>query len=42
MPRTFLSAKTLGERVRSDKRPKVKERVETARPMIVKYWRCQP
>jgi len=42
VPRTFLAAKRVGERIRSERRPKVKERAEMARPIIVRYWRCQP
>ena len=42
MLRTFLAVKRVGEPVRSDRKPKVNERVEKARPMFVRYWRCQP
>jgi hypothetical protein len=35
--RLFLMVKRMGERVRSEIRPNVKERIETARPIIVKY-----
>jgi hypothetical protein len=38
----FLRAKRVGERVVSARRAVVKVRVVRARPMMVRYWRCQP
>ena len=40
--RAFLTAKRRRLRVMSARRPKVNVRVERARPMIVRYWKCQP
>ena len=40
--RAFLAAKRRRLRVMSARRPNVKVRVERARPMIVRYWKCQP
>lgn len=40
--RLFLMRKRWGERVRSESRPKMKVRVDIARPMMVRNWKCQP
>jgi hypothetical protein len=40
--RAFFAAKRLRLRVKSARRPQAKVRVERARPMIVRYWKCQP
>jgi hypothetical protein len=40
--RAFLTAKRRRLRVMSASSPKVKVKVERARPMIVRYWKCQP
>jgi len=42
LARMFLVRKRRGERVRSEARAVVKERVERVRPIMVRYWRCQP
>lgn len=38
----FLSLKRRGERVRSESRPNENVRVARVRPMMVRYWKCQP
>jgi hypothetical protein len=40
--RVFLKMKRVGERVRSEARPERKDRVVMVRPIMVRYWRCQP
>jgi len=40
--RAFFAAKRRRLRVRSARRPKEKVRVERARPIMVRYWKCQP
>jgi hypothetical protein len=40
--RAFLTAKRRRLRVMSASSPKVKVKVERARPMMVRYWKCQP
>jgi hypothetical protein len=40
--RAFFAANRRRLRVRSARRPQAKVRVERARPMIVRYWKCQP
>jgi hypothetical protein len=34
--------KSVGELRTSARRPKEKARVESERPIMVRYWRCQP
>ena len=38
----FLNWNRRGERVVSETMAKVKVRVERVRPMMVRYWKCQP
>ena len=38
----FLRRKRSGEEVRFARRPVVKVRTARVRPMIVRYWKCQP
>jgi hypothetical protein len=38
----FLIWNSRVEEVRSAKAPAVKERVAIVRPMMVRYWKCQP
>ncbi len=40
--RRFLKRKRWGERVMSEREAKAKVRVERVRPIIVRYWKCQP
>jgi len=40
--RVFLIKKSLGESVRSARRPKTKVAYATVRPRIVRYCQCQP
>lgn len=40
--RVFLTWKRTGDDVRSAKAPAMKEAVVIKRPMIVRYWKCQP
>ena len=42
MERVFLRRKRVGEEVRSARRPVVKVRRARVRPMMVRYWKCQP
>jgi len=42
MERMFLAKKSREEMVRSARRPVRKVRLARARPMIVRYWNCQP
>lgn len=37
VPRIFSIVKRVGQRVRSERRPNVKERVDMVRPIIVRY-----
>ena len=38
----FLIRKRRGERVMSESEPRAKVTVARERPMMVKYWKCQP
>ena len=38
----FLSWNRRGERVVSERMARVKVRVDKVRPMMVRYWKCQP
>lgn len=40
--RMFLVRKRVGERVMSEREPRRKVRVERVRPIMVRYWKCQP
>jgi hypothetical protein len=40
--RWFLSWKRGGEKVRSERRARRKVRRQRERPIIVRYWKCQP
>ena len=40
--RVFLTWKRTGDDVRSAKAPAMKEAVAIVRPMMVRYWKCQP
>ena len=40
--RKFLSWKRRGDSVVSERMAKLKVRVERVRPMMVRYWKCQP
>ena len=40
--RMFLKKKRRLDRVRSASRPRVNVVVASARPIIVRYWKCQP
>ncbi len=42
MERRFLRRKSCAERVTSESVPRRKVRKERERPMIVRYWKCQP
>jgi len=42
MLRTFLIRKKSGEPERSEIRPERKVKRATSRPMMVRYWKCQP
>ena len=39
---TFLTRNSRGEVVMSARAPTIKVKVARARPMIVRYWKCQP
>jgi hypothetical protein len=38
----FLARKRAGERVRSAQTPRKKVSVLRERPIMVRYWKCQP
>lgn len=40
--RMFLRRKRAGDVVRSARRPRVKVRTARERPIMVRYWKCQP
>lgn len=40
--RVFLRRKRVGDKVVFARRPVVKVRRARARPMMVRYWKCQP
>lgn len=40
--RRFLARKREGERVMSEREAARKVRVARVRPMMVRYWKCQP
>ena len=42
MERVFLSRKRAGEEDMSARRPVEKVRRARVRPMMVRYWKCQP
>ena len=42
MDRMFLTRKIRGDSVMSARDPAAKVRVASDRPMMVKYWKCQP
>jgi len=42
MESKFLTWNKLGEDVKSARRPETKVRLARVRPMMVRYWKCQP